>query len=140
MVDTHCKLRDNQEKNLIYVKYHIYFQKIGFDPNLFTETTLEKYFGNNVNLFPLIYDFEIKDLKVNNKFYQLDERISGETTISKKKKIFKVLKKKKINYLYISSGENLCWLLNIRGKDLPNSPLANCKAIFTDKGKLYFFF
>tara|TARA_B100000886_G_scaffold296985_1_gene224483 strand:+ start:5104 stop:6807 length:1704 start_codon:yes stop_codon:yes gene_type:complete len=113
--------------------------KIGFDPNLFTEITLEKYFGSHVKLIPLIYDFKIKDLKINEKFYQLDKHISGETTISKKKKIIKILNKRKINYLYISSSENLCWLLNIRGKDLPNSPLANCKAIFTDKGKLYFF-
>ena len=113
--------------------------KIGFDPSLFTEITLEKYFGNRAKLTPIIYNFKTKDLKVYDKFYQLDEYISGEATISKKKKIIKILNKGKINYLYISSGENLCWLLNIRGKDLPNSPLANCKAIFTDKGKLYFF-
>ena len=46
---------------------------------------------------------------------------------------------KKIDYLFISSGENICWLLNIRGKDLPNSPVANCKMILTKKKQIYFF-
>ena len=35
---------------------------------------------------------------------------------------------------YVSAGENVNWLLNIRGKDLPNSPLANCKLILTKLG------
>ena len=49
------------------------------------------------------------------------------------------MKKKKIDYNFISSGENICWLLNIRGKDLPNSPVANCKMVLTNDKKIYFF-
>ena len=49
------------------------------------------------------------------------------------------MNKKKIDYNFISSGENICWLLNIRGKDLPNSPIANCKMILTKSKKIYFF-
>ena len=49
------------------------------------------------------------------------------------------MEKKKIDYNFISSGENICWLLNIRGKDLPNSPIANCKMILTKDKKIYFF-
>ena len=48
--------------------------------------------------------------------------------------------KKKIDYNYISAGENICWLLNIRGKDLPNSPIANCKMIINKRKKNIFFF
>ena len=44
--------------------------------------------------------------------------------------------KKKINYLYVSASENVNWVLNIRGKDLPNSPLVNCKLIISNDGKL----
>ena len=40
------------------------------------------------------------------------------------KKLKKYLLKKKNNNLFISASENVCWLLNIRGKDLPNSPIA----------------
>ena len=49
------------------------------------------------------------------------------------------MNKNKINYLYSSSSENVNWLLNIRGNDLPNSPIVNCKAIISEKGKLYLF-
>ena len=47
------------------------------------------------------------------------------------------MKKNKINYIYISASENVNWLLNIRGKDLPNSPLVNCKLIITNYGKSF---
>ena len=49
------------------------------------------------------------------------------------------MKKKKIYYTFISSGENICWLLNIRGRDLPNSPIANCQIIITKEKQIYFF-
>ena len=80
-----------------------------------------------------------KKKKKKKKFFQLNKSITGESSISKIKKIKKYYEKNKINYLYISASENVNWLLNIRGKDLPNSPLANCKLIITNKGKIYFF-
>ena len=33
----------------------------------------------------------------------------------------------------------MAWLLNLRGRDNPNSPIPNCKIILTDKKKIYFF-
>jgi len=51
----------------------------------------------------------------------------------------KFLKRKNINHLFISASENVCWLLNIRGKDLPNSPIANCQVILSSNGKINFF-
>ena len=53
--------------------------------------------------------------------------------------MLKLLDKKKIENLFVSAGENVCWLLNIRGKDLPNSPVANCRLILTKDKRLYFF-
>ena len=60
----------------------------------------------------------------NNSFYVLTNNVVGESTNLKIIGLNKLLKKNKINYLFISAGENVCWLLNIRGKDLPNSPVA----------------
>ena len=108
--------------------------KIGFDPKLFTETTLEKYFDKKVNLIPLGFIFKDIDKLKENKIFQLKEKISGESSISKIDKVKSYMDKKKINYLYSSASENVNWLLNIRGKDLPNSPLVNCKAIISGKG------
>ena len=114
---------------------------IGFNPKLFTYSGLYKYFENSCNLFPInknLFDKKFKFVK-NNPFYVLNNKISGESSESKINRTIKLLKKKKINYIYISAGENICWLLNIRGNDLPNSPVANCKLILAENKKIYFF-
>ena len=51
----------------------------------------------------------------------------------------KILESEKLDNLFISSGENVCWLLNIRGKDLPNSPIANFQAILTSNKNIILF-
>ena len=113
--------------------------KIGFDPKLFTEETLKKYFDNKVSLIPIEYKFNNKSRRKENYFFQLDNFVVGENATSKIKRVREYLSKNKINYFYFSASENVNWLMNIRGKDLPNSPLANCKLILTDKGKFIFF-
>ncbi len=114
--------------------------KIGFDPDLFTWETLNKYFGNDYNLVPLNFKFKNKnEVKNNYPFYSLDNIVAGESVDSKISRLIQIMKKKKIDYNFISSGENVCWLLNIRGKDLPNSPIANCKMLLTKDKKIYFF-
>ena len=114
--------------------------KIGFDPDLFTRVTLNKYFGDNYNLVPLNFKFKSKNENKNNySFFSLDPIVAGERENKKIDRLIKIMKKKKIDYTFLSSGENICWLLNIRGRDLPNSPVANCKVIITKEKQIYFF-
>ncbi len=114
--------------------------KIGFDPDLFTWRTLNRYFGYNFNLIPLNFKFIRKsNTKDNYPFFSLETSTAGESTNQKINRLIGIMKKNKIDYNFISSGENICWLLNIRGKDLPNSPIANCKMILTKDKKIYFF-
>ena len=49
------------------------------------------------------------------------------------------MKSKKIDNIFISAAENVAWLLNIRGKDNPHSPIPNCKIILTNTRKIFFF-
>ena len=113
--------------------------KIGYNPKLFTKKTLEKYFENKVNLIPSSFNFKIDKNKNVKKIYNLNKKITGESSFNKVNKIKIYLKKNNINYIYVSASENVNWLLNIRGKDLPNSPLVNCKLIISENGKLYLF-
>ncbi len=113
--------------------------KIGFDPKLFTDETVKRYFEDKVTLIPNQYNFRNKKEKKFNQIFYLNKSISGENSGSKISKIKSYMKKNEINYLYISASENVNWLLNIRGKDLPNSPLVNCKLILSDKGKSFLF-
>ncbi len=117
-------------------------KNIGFDPKLFTKDTLKLYFNNSCNLFPITFDlFKEKIEKINNDnlVYSIDSSIAGESSQSKIKRLKKIIKGNEIDNLFISSNENVCWLLNIRGKDLPNSPIANFQAIFTNKKKIFLF-
>ena len=114
--------------------------KIGFDPDLFTQETLNKYFEHNYYLVPINFKFKNKNKNKNNHhFFSLDTFVAGESVKNKINRLTQIMNKKKIDYNFISSGENICWLLNIRGKDLPNSPIANCKMILTKDKKIYFF-
>ncbi len=114
--------------------------KIGYDPDLFTWSTLNKYFGENYNLIPLNTKFENKNKNESDyPFFSLDPIVAGEKVSRKVNRLIQIMKNKKIDYIFISSGENICWLLNIRGRDLPNSPIANCKMIITKDRKIYFF-
>ena len=127
---------------------HIFYKlnkklNIGFDPRLFTYNSLKKYFENSCNLLSINKSIFKKNknntFSKNNSFYVLNNNVVGESTNLKIIGLNKLLKKNKINYLFISAGENVCWLLNIRGKDLPNSPVANCKLIISNKKRIYFF-
>ena len=117
---------------------------LGFDPQLFTSSNLEKKFNNICNLFPItenLIDKIYKDKKKTlvNPFYNLNEKISGESISSKINRLTKIIKTKKIDNIFISAPENVAWLLNIRGKDSPDSPIPNCKIILTSNKKIYFF-
>ena len=107
---------------------------IGFDPKIFTSETLKIYFGDTCNLLPINKNLFKKNYEIinkNNLVYSIDSAVAGESVKKKIERLIKIINKNKIDNLYISSGENVCWLLNIRGKDLPNSPVANFQAIIT---------
>jgi len=41
--------------------------------------------------------------------------------------------------IFVSAPENVAWLLNIRGRDNPNSPIPNSRLIMDKERKIYFF-
>ncbi len=117
---------------------------LGFDPQLFTNLSLKRKFAKNFNLLPITENlidkiYKDKSKKTISSFYNLDNKISGETTSSKIKRLIKIMKSKNIDNIFISAAENVAWLLNIRGKDNPHSPIPNCKIILTNKKKIFFF-
>ncbi len=116
---------------------------LGFDPKLFTELSLKSNFRDSCNLIPVnnnLIDeiFNLKDNSKTKEFYSLSDNVAGEKITSKLNKLYKILKKKKIQNIFISAPENCAWLLNIRGFDNPNSPIPNCQIILNNK-KIFFF-
>ena len=117
---------------------------LGYDPQLFTNTTLKKKFSNFVDLLPITENLVDKTYKKVPKksiefFYNLNDKICGEKISSKINRLIKIMKIKNIDNIFISAPENVAWLLNIRGKDNPHSPIPNCKIILTSAKKIFFF-
>jgi Xaa-Pro aminopeptidase len=118
---------------------------LGFDPKLFTSSTLKNIISNslikpkpiNNNLIDIIW--KNKKKINNNKFYILKEKYHGENYLNKISKVCKFLKLKDIHYLLTTATENISWLLNIRGSDALYSPLTNGKILFNKNGKIIFF-
>ena len=117
---------------------------LGFDPQLFTKFILKKNFNNVCNLIPITKNLidtihKDKGRKFTEPFYSLDNKIVGESINSKIKRLIKMMRSKNVDNIFISAPENVAWLLNLRGKDNPHSPIPNCKIILTNKKKIYFF-
>ncbi len=117
---------------------------LGFDPKLFTNDSLKKIISPNHKLVPIQENLVDKicttqKLKKTKYFYTLNNKIAGESSFSKINRLIKLLKKRKIDNLFISAPENIAWLLNLRGWDNPFSPIPNCKIILTANKKIYFF-
>ena len=114
---------------------------IGFDPTLFTSKQISRFLlkYNKVkeiqkNLIDTIFNNYTSKSKP---FFSLDKNIVGESHIKKINKISSILKKKKINYLFVTAPENVAWLLNIRGYDNPHSPIPNCRLLIDNKNKFF---
>ena len=114
---------------------------LGFDPSLFTKKNLNLNFGNSLKLIPiknnLIDEIYQKKISERKPFYSLTNQSVGESYQSKINRISKILKLKKVDYLFISSPENVAWLMNIRGHDNPNSPIPNCRLIISKDKKIF---
>ena len=117
---------------------------VGFDPQLFTSSLIKRNFNNLFNLSPIEKNFvdsvyKEKSKKKINSFYGLDKKVTGESVNSKINRVIKEIRSNNIENIFISSPENVAWLLNLRGRDGPSSPIPNCKIILTNKKKIYFF-
>ncbi len=119
------------------------FKRIGYDPKLFTSSTLERYFANKYQLIPikknLVDTIFVEKEKKENLFFKIEDKFVGESLISKISRLCKILKKNKSDSIFVSAPENVAWLLNIRGKDNPNSPIPNARLIINKEKKIFFF-
>ena len=115
---------------------------LGFDPTVFTSRNLLYYFRNKIKLTPVtkaIINSNTSNDHASRKFYSLNPRVVGETAESKIKRLIKILKIDRSDHIVISAPENVAWLLNIRGRDNPFSPIPNCRTIINTKGEISLF-
>ncbi len=114
---------------------------LGIDPKLFTKNQIKKFFLKNNKIKCINQNLidEIKNKKIikSKPFYSLDKKVVGEHHRSKIKRISEYLIKNKSDYIFVSAPENIAWILNIRGFDIPNSPIPNCRLIISKEKKIF---
>ncbi len=119
--------------------------RIGFDPKLHTEIFFKRFFVNSKCIWipletNLVDAIKMKKNKsVIKKFFILDKNKTGLSAEKKINYITSHLKKNKIDMQFITSVENISWLLNIRGEDSEYSPINNCFVILDNNKKINFF-
>ena len=128
---------------------------IGYDPKIHNELNLKKVFNGTScklkkiegNLIKLIRPKKTR--RKLGKFFVLSDKVVGKNANQKINILIKNLKKNKADLHFVSDPENVAWLLNIRGKDSPYSPIPNCrlllgvdvkKTFFCNKNKIDKFF
>ena len=114
---------------------------LGVDPKLFTYNQIKKFFlkNNKVKFISnnLIDNIKKQRDKKTYNFYSLKKNVVGENTSSKLTKISKFLLKNNSDYIFVSAPENVAWILNIRGSDIPNTPMPNCRLIISKTKKIF---
>ena len=119
--------------------------KIGFDPKLHTQKSLKIFFEKtNCKLIPIkenLIDklWILKENRALKKFYTLPNKAVGQSYRIKINKLISLLNKKKVNFQFISAGENIAWLLNLRGQDSEFTPIPNAYLTIESNTKISLF-
>lgn len=119
---------------LSFIKKNYTNIKIGFDPNLFRFQAIKNILKEKINLVSIEKNlieqiWRDKKKEVSKNAFILENQYCGISHIKKIKKLRDLLDINKKNSFFISSNENVCWLLNIRGEDSIYSPLLNAFAL-----------
>ncbi|WP_336818007.1 aminopeptidase P family protein [Cedecea sp. MMO-103] len=69
----------------------------------------------------------------------MPDEISGESAASKRERIAQVLSTAGADYLALTQPDNIAWLLNVRGSDIPMSPVPHSFALLSARGDIEWF-
>ena len=113
---------------------------IGFDPKLFTLRQLAAWEKQGIKLkaVPNLVDAIWKHRPVYpaDKAFAYPLKYAGESSDAKIKRVLKMLP---TDALFIAAPDSVCWLLNIRGNDIPHTPFLNGTALLHKTGKITLF-
>ena len=113
----------------------ISYDKIGFDPWLHTWNEIQnlksefrgKYkFKKVENIIDKIWIDKPKEEY--HKIFKLSDKYTGHSYTAKLSQINNLKNNIKVDYIIYTLPESICWLANIRGFDIPNTPIVQSYA------------
>lgn len=116
-------------------------QSIGFDPWLHTKEQVERYEAYGLHMVPLHSNpidqlWKDRPLPPKSKAVLHPLEFAGESASSKLDRLNTWLKEEELDAIVITAPDSICWLLNIRGHDVPCTPFCLCFAIASANGKI----
>lgn len=143
------KVYNYTEKTPTEILKSFKFKKINFgmDGNIISVkkfNNLTSEIGKNVsikllkeNLIDLIWHDRPKIKK--SIIWHHHYKFHGTKVSDKIKSVTKIIKKQQAQYLFVSSNESICWLLNLRSNDLPYTPIFMSRLIISASGECFLF-
>ncbi|UMM63180.1 aminopeptidase P family protein [Aristophania vespae] len=118
--------------------------KIGFDPRLVSKAQYESWLCQEIELVPLQENpidmaWSDQPKPPQNPIQPHPLVFSGESSLSKREKLADALKEAGQDAMILADGTSLAWLLNIRGSDIPMTPIAHGYGIFYADNTVDFF-
>jgi Xaa-Pro aminopeptidase len=130
-----------------WIKDHLSSGKVGFDPWLFTKFQVDAIrkglegtdvtFCETTNLIDLIWDDQPAPPQGKAEAYPIE--LSGQRSPEKRAQIAEILRQAGQNSAVLTLPDSICWLLNIRGSDIPRIPIAQCFAVIHDNASVDLF-
>lgn len=105
--------------------------KIGYDPKLYTKAMLQRFKNFSLVATENLIDelWENRPPTPTTKIFAHDVIYSGLEATEKRAQVVAEIKKVGADALFLSAPESVCWLLNIRARDVENTPLCLAFAI-----------
>ncbi len=122
-------------------------QKIGFDPWLHTvkeiEQTIAALDGTGISLVPTTNGVDAiwtdRPPPPKGAAWAHDLKYSGESSNAKRARIGALVAKSGCDAAVLTLPDSICWLLNIRGADIPRTPVVQAFAVIDAAGKVALF-
>ena len=111
---------------------------VGLDGRLFSKKYLDDFIGK-IGEISVNTDYDAseiwkeKPVAPREKTFVLNEKYAGESVESKIKRVRKEMKKESFTHYVCAMPECVMWLLNIRGNDIKNTPVALSYLVMTTK-------
>ena len=118
--------------------------RIGFDPLLMTNTEFTQLSATPCELVPL-NDSPFDTLWIDRpaapagQIREMPVAVSGESSEDKRQRVAAVLAANNADYLAVTLPDNIAWLLNVRGSDIPTSPVPLSFALLRRDGHVEWF-
>jgi len=118
--------------------------RIAFDPMLMTQTEYQQYSATQCECVPLaVSPFDTlwtdRPAAPAGLIREMPEDISGESSVAKRQRIAQRLAEKNADYMAITMPDNIAWLLNVRGSDIPTSPVPLSFVLLSREGNVEWF-